>query len=996
MEKDEVIEGFVVLDVVKLPEISSTGLYLKDKRTGLEVFHLLNDDAENLFAFSFRTPPADSTGVAHVLEHSVLCGSQKYPVKDPFIRLANQSVKTYLNAWTAPDRTVFPASSQMEKDYFNLFSVYADAVFFPLLRPEIFMQEAHHLEYDEKGDKSIQGVVYNEMKGVYSSFDSVAQDACQNAAVAGTPFECDSGGDPLDIPNLTLEKLRAFHKKYYCPANCMLFLYGNIPTRKQLSFLQRTVLSRIASGGKKSVVPLTFSDNRQQAVLHVYGPAAEQEEAESGQQSTVMVCWNTSRYDAHGLPSFERVMENAFLEDLLCGDDSAPVSKALLQSGLGQDIAPQTGSYTETRENTFMCGLRGVDKKNARKVERVVLDALGDICKNGIDESDFERTCMGFDFDNREIKRYNGPFSLIYLRRCLRGWLYGAAPWTDLLVAAQFEAIKKKFAADKTYLKRMIRTVLLDNAKRSLVVVTPSAKWSLMRLQAERKMINALFAGKKKESVIASLKSLHDFQEKHETEQEDNCIPHLGVKDLAIQTEKYHISRRTVRGISCFESREQTNGILYATVSFPADVLAPQEYPFVPLVAACVTETGWNNTNWEEALKLTGRTMGSFSAYGKVASYCSIPEERRELYHQRDWLTFAFKMMNGKIAESFSIVSDCITGTHFADTKRMKDILMSYRNDIVSAVAPAGHLYAATRVLRRTSRGAAVVELWDGIASLFTAEKTVHGQAEKTARTLDRLFTRMKQGGAVIHLTGDDEGLSLARKELPSFIKRTNLCPLAKKRSSSDEEFYRLTDIGASRRKCADEVFVIPGTVGFAATVLAGSPPEKKQYIHDTVFTRYLSKTALWEQIRTVGGAYGVMFEQEGPSKYAYFTTYRDPKPFNSLAVFEKCIKAAPAQTLSRDFVEKAVTGCYSVENQPHTPSARGGLGLSELLEGMTTAKKIRRMKWLISIKDKDLIASARRFSRQKVEFGTVVICAKSLISSKKSQKTGKIVQLPV
>ena len=223
-------KDFEVVEVVDLPDYSSIGILLRHKATGLEVFHMYNNDEENLFAFAFATPPEDSTGVAHIIEHSVLCGSKNYPVKDTFIRLANQSIKTFLNALTFSDKTVYPAASLSEKDYFNLMSVYGDAVFFPLLNEWTFMQEGHRLELDEQGNPSIQGVVYNEMKGCYSSFDNYSSDWVVRSVLPETIYDCDSGGDPLDIPLLTYEQFKDFHKKYYSPSNCRLFLYGNIPT----------------------------------------------------------------------------------------------------------------------------------------------------------------------------------------------------------------------------------------------------------------------------------------------------------------------------------------------------------------------------------------------------------------------------------------------------------------------------------------------------------------------------------------------------------------------------------------------------------------------------------------------------------------------------------------------------------------------------------------------------------------------------------------------
>jgi len=253
-------KGFDLISISDIPDCESKGLYLRHKKTGLEIFHLVNNDEENLFAFAFRTPVADSTGAPHILEHSVFCGSEKFPVKEPFVNLMNQSVYTFLNAMTYPDKTVYPASSANEKDYFHLMDVYADAVFFPLLKKETFYQEGHRLEEDGKGGYSIQGVVYNEMKGNYSSFNSVAFDEQFKSLFSGTCYANDSGGDPLVIPSFTYERFKDFHRSYYSPANCLLFLYGNIKTETQLDFMQQSFFDRLEKIYPIPDVPLASPD----------------------------------------------------------------------------------------------------------------------------------------------------------------------------------------------------------------------------------------------------------------------------------------------------------------------------------------------------------------------------------------------------------------------------------------------------------------------------------------------------------------------------------------------------------------------------------------------------------------------------------------------------------------------------------------------------------------------------------------------------------------
>ena len=407
---------FTVISVFPVKDYHSTALYLRHK-TGLEVMHLVNDEDENLFSFAFRTPNPKGNGAAHILEHSVLCGSERFPLKDPFIRLSNQSVKTYLNAMTYPDRTVFPASSMVKADYFNLMSVYGDAVFFPRLEKEIFMQEAHRLELDEEGKPSIQGVVYNEMKGSYSSFESVASDAAERSLLAGSVYEKDSGGDPLEIPTITHEELVAFHDTWYRPDNCFVFLYGNIPTEEQLDFLQDNFLDRLE---KKYPQALDTEENRKAHVdahlalvrpdpiqkpltLYEEGPAGEEE---SG-KNTVLVNWRFGT-----CPDAERAYEYQVLTGILLNHDGSPLQKALLDSGLGEDTAPQTGLDPSQYECLLTVGLRGVKKGDEEKVQQLIFDTLSDLVKKGIPRNDIDSTLMTMEYSQCEIKRVHGPYAL--------------------------------------------------------------------------------------------------------------------------------------------------------------------------------------------------------------------------------------------------------------------------------------------------------------------------------------------------------------------------------------------------------------------------------------------------------------------------------------------------------------------------------------------------------------------------------------------------------
>ncbi len=1010
MKKGEEYKGFMVIDVVDVPDASSKGIYLIHKRTGMEIFHLLNDDEENLFAFAFRTPASDSSGVAHVLEHSVLCGSEHYPLRDVFTRLQNQNITTYLNAYTSSDRTVFPCSTTVKKEYFNLMSVYGDAVFFPLLTSEIFMQECHRLELDENGKPCRQGVVYNEMKGNYSSFDGVADSYIEKTLLEGTNYKLDSGGDPMDIPSLTVQKVRAFHKKHYCPANCMLFLYGNIPTEEQLLFIDKNFLQHFSSGGKKISLPKADFSTPVKPYVKEKGPASEQ----SRNDASVSVCaWRVGNgMDKENASVFP--LEIMFLGDVLWGDDCAPVSKALLESKLGQDIAPQSGESLQSRYAIMSIGLRGVEQKDARQMQKLINETLKSICRNGIKKEDIDRTCMTFDFSNREIKRFQGPYSLVLLRRCLRGWTYGANPWETLLIRENFKGIKEKALTDSSYIPDLIEKYLLSNKNSSLIYVEPSISWSRQREKKEAALVRRDFSAVGKEAVLKALKKMHNAQNSPITEKENNLLPRVRLSDLSAKIEPITTKVTEVSGVPLFVNKEQTNGIVYADVAFPVDTLPAGEYKYLSVLASSCTQVGWGNLSWDNAVSLLQRTTGGFGSYLRTSSvpYCSQSLIKEKNYVGRDWLIFHFKVLEEQTEQAFNLLADCLTKTAFKDSRRLKDIVLADYNNLASSVVPNAHWYAMMRSCSLLNRSSAIQEIWDGLSGLFNLRDLSKQSAKSLGSHLLNLFLRIQKGGAVLHVTASASGISRVKKILPEFIKKTALTSPKKRYANKDSDFYALTELPCARNSAPlkkssyaavssnysdiDEVFVIPGTVGFAATSVQSSAFDTKECIADEVFMHCTENTDLWKRIRTVGGAYGVMVSTISDAGATRFMTYRDPHPFESLQAFRECLENSKEKVFSEDEVEKSITGTYSYEIEPRTPSGKGATGFLWGLYGLSNAQKARRVRRLLSITPKDIHNASVRYANTKKGGKTVVLCNESLLKSKNAENSGKIIKIPL
>ncbi|MCR4823169.1 MAG: insulinase family protein [Treponema sp.] len=1015
LKKDDLYKDFKVLNVFDVADYDSKAIHLRHLKTGLEVFHLLNEDSENLFAFAFRTPNPTSNGLAHIIEHSVLCGSERYPLKDPFVVLSNQSVKTYLNAMTFSDKTVYPASSIAKTDYFNLMSVYGDAVFFPRLNKEIFMQEAHRLELDEKGNPSIQGVVYNEMKGSYSSFESVASDIALTSLLKGSVYEKDSGGDPLEIPSATYQDFLDFHRRWYRPDNCFLFLCGNIPTQEQLDFLQENFLNRLekkfpdidlSEEGRKKRIDEFLSlvkGEKVQSPIEIYA-SAPSGDGEDGE--TVLVNWDLGR--SENAPS---ALEKLVLAGILCNHDGSPLQKALIESNLGEDTAPQNGLFASIYTSIFTVGLRGVKKGDEKKVEKVILDKIQELALKEISEKDVESTLATMEFSHREIKRGRGPYSLSLMNRPIYGWLYGDGVENQIRLRSHLEQIRENIRNDKKYLTNLLKELFLNNKSRSLVVVTPSSSYNKEREKAEKERIEQLLKGTSLEEIKKEGEALHAFQKSSEDE---TCLPHLSPKDFITDghpvMRKSNVKIESMTGadgnqLPFIKNTETTNGIIYLDLAFPADLLSPSDYPLLPAFSDCVTECGWKNLSWAQAteecaLHTGGMGVNLLTMQGPDTARS---RELRKKYNwiNRDWLVFRISMLEEQASYAIDLLKDCILYTDFSDLKRIQDIITESRNDFESSIIPDGHIFASNRVLSDKSRKTAIDEIWNGITQYFAIKKIADLPAEETAGIFRRIFKTMKSSGAVIHATTDEKGFEILSELLPSLIKELNVTAPKESCQASDQDFFNLTKIsGEITGEDNTETFLTSSQVGYCAECIPAASYGEKESWTEEVCSHWLSNNLLWEKVRTMGGAYGAFCNAESMSGLMVFASYRDPVPYDSCFTFEKCLKEAGEMDFSQEDVERAVMGCYSHFIQPQSPKGRGSSALIRLLYGITDEDREEKILGILNTSAADLKKAFKRLYKAAIDENNIKIKKKAVIFGKKADSdkgfAGNIVNLPL
>jgi Zn-dependent M16 (insulinase) family peptidase len=999
--------GFEILAELDLSELNARGIWARHIKSGAQVFHVLNDDAENLFGFAFATAPEDSTGAAHILEHSALCGSEHYPLKDAFLVLAQGSLQTFLNAWTFPDKTVYPASSPNEQDYFNLVAVYGDAVFRPLLSEWTFMQEGHRLVFagpEENPEHSpaeklrITGVVYNEMKGAYSSMDEYAGRWSVRAALPGTPYAFDSGGDPETIPDLTLEGLRDFHRRKYSPANCRIFLAGNIPTEKQLRFLAEKFLDSIPAGEAEPPIPRAERWTTPQTIA-IPCPAGPD------QKSIVVLSWLLGDSADHA-----ETMTFSALTEILLGHDGSPLTRLLIESGLGEDLAPVSGLETEIRETIFTAGLRGVDRSGqgdiAKKIEKLIQGELQRLASGGIPKEEVEAALLSMEFSNREIRRSGGPYSLVWMRRSLRSWLHGGRPWDSLLFADSFAALKRSLAADSRYFEKLIQRCLIDNPHRVLISIDPQPGFQEKKdaaLAAELAKKEAALTREERQSIIGKAAELEKIQSEQDSPEALASIPHLSRKDLVPNIETVPRDLLDARGVPVLGHEIFTNGVSYGDFFIPLDILESGDYPWLPLLSRSIVSLGLPGMDYGEVSSLLARTAGSFyavlqtgSALRGSARTVPLPAGTLDLVG-RDWLQFRLRALDEKMPAALDLARRLVMEADFSDRRRVRDLVLEMKNDGDASLAPGGHGYAGSRSSRLFSRARAVEELWNGVAQLEAIHSIAAMDTDEICATLSRIRdTLIHHGGLFANITGNAAAIAATQKGIADQFGALGAPRPRKLRPEDTASFYALTSADPAPRA---EVLSSPSLqVGFAAMTLPAASLADREAGTEAVLAHRLSTGALWEELRMKGGAYGAFANPDGMEGSFNLSTYRDPNPLRSLELFPAILQEAARKIPDEEDLTKAVIGSFSRETRPRSPAEKAFADCLRFLYGVEDRRRKAKLEAIVSITAEELAAAAERLAASgETGPGIPAIIAGTAEAEKAAAKLGvEIRMLPV
>lgn len=905
--------GFTVLCDEALDEYAAHAVRYRHDRTGAEVLSLSLDDANKVFGVAFRTPPANSTGVPHILEHSVLCGSRKYPVKEPFVELLKGSLQTFLNAFTYPDKTCYPVASTNLRDFYNLVDVYLDAVFFPRIPRHVFLQEGWHYEWTEAGELTRSGVVYNEMKGVYSSPDSVLGEFSQRLLFPDTTYGVDSGGDPKIIPALTYEEFKAFHEAYYHPSNARAFFSGDDDPDERLRILDayfsefdaRPVDSHVA-------VQPAFAAPRRTEMPYAAAP---------GQADRAFVTVNWLLPDAFDQ---DRVLLLDVLEHVLIGLPSSPLRKALVDSGLGEDLAGG-GLETELRQMFFSVGLKGIKPDAGQAVETLIRETLASLADGKLPADAVEAGVNALEFALRENNTGSIPRGLSLMLRALTTWLHDGDPLAPLRFSGPLVRLKERLAAGELVLEQAIRDHFLDNPHRVTLTLVPDTELDAKRLAAEKEELAAVAAGLDaagREEIAAVQEELRRFQETPDSPEDLATIPGLALADLPADETPIPQEAHERQAAAVLLHPLETAGIAYLDLVFPLDGVPDRLLPLVPLFGRALLELG---TDRRDAVALTRRIAAKTGGISREAMTSSLVGAGPDAAAAK--LVLRAKATQDKVPDLLDILDEIITGTDFGNKERFSQMAIEAKSRLERRLAPAGHATAGTRLRARASLAGNLSERMRGVAQLLSLRELVdriatdYDAVRRDLETLrDAILTSV---GAVAGLTASPGDMGRFEAAVSGFLHK--LPAAAPARAAWD----RLSVPEAEGIAIPAQVHYVGVGLDLAATgwTFDGA---------DLVAARYLRMAYLWDRVRVRGGAYGAFCSLDRLTGQAVFVSYRDPNTDATIDVFRAAGRYLMDEPLSDEEMTRAVIGAIGDIDSHMLPDAKGHVAMVRRLIGDT------------------------------------------------------------
>lgn len=929
----DMVHGFRVNSMSHIEEVNSDAYLMEHVKSGARLMYLDNDDDNKVFYICFRTTPDNSKGTPHIMEHSTLCGSRKYPLKEPFVELAKGSLNTFLNAITWPDKTMYPIASRNDVDFHNLMDVYLDAVFYPncLKNPQILMQEGWHYELENKdAPLTYNGVVYNEMKGALSSPEAIMEDRAMEKLFPDTTYGVESGGDPEVIPTLSFREFTEFHRRFYHPSNSYIYLYGDMDIEKTLDYLDREYLSAFDRRNVDSMVKTQAPFSKRVSLTAPYG-IAENEGTEGKAIHALYTAFNDHMSTMDSLAF--RIL-NYVLIDM----DGAPLKQAVLDAGLGSDLS---GSYGDSyKQPVWIVEATGSEVDKQAAFADVVDSTLRSIALKGIDKDMLEAALNRTEFTARENDYQGRPKGLFYGVRAMDMWLYDRNPMDALRYIDDMNRLRENLKTN--YFENLLLRYVIKNPHQVLITMKPEKGLTekMNRETAEKlASFKSSLSDEQLDKIMASTKALKERQASGETEEALKTIPLLSRKDLKRPVEEEVLEKENVSGVDHFHFQVHTNGITYVNFYFTLGNLKEEDIPYAILLSSLLRSLSTTKHSYTELARLSNAYTGGMSfalnGYGKVNDTSSyLPA-----------LTIRAKALTSKTDKLMDLLGGVINHTLFTDTKRLKELILQEKSEWDMSAFSRGHTLVMTRLTSYFSRGGEFAEQSGLSYYYFLADLVKHfdenkdALEEKLAAISKKIFTR---NGLFFETIGEEEEKKAVLANLPLVL------------DDMEEGEKAEPHVYSFPPESRNEAFLTSGKVQYVAK---GGNFKSHGFAYTgalRVMETILRYEYLWKKIRVLGGAYGA-FTQFLRDGTAILCSYRDPNLSETIKAYEELPAYLENLTLSDREMTKYVIGTMAADEIQLTPSMKGERAMVHYLSGNTRESRMKIRDEIINCQVEDI-----------------------------------------
>lgn len=973
MKVDTSYGNFSVTRVTEISEIQSTLIELEHIPTGAQVMQIATDDEENLFNLSFRTWPEKSNGVAHILEHTVLCGSERFPVRDPFFSMNRRSLNTFMNALTGGDFTCYPAASQVEKDFYNLLEVYLDAVFKPKLTHLSFLQEGHRLEFLHPDDPNspllFKGVVFNEMKGALATGEARLSEALMNSLFPNVTYGVNSGGDPKEIPSLTYKELKDFHAKFYHPSRCLFYFYGNLPLEKHLAFLEKHAFK-----GVKKIDPLPLLPKqprfKKEVIKELSYPIAEDEDPQD--KTLIGMSWLTC-----SILEQDELLALFVLDVVLMGTDAAPLKKALLQSNLCKQA--DTLMDSEMSEIPFTLVCKGCNQNSGLAIEDLVRKTLKDAAKEGLPPNLIDGAIHQLEISRTEITGNSSPYGLHLFFRSGLLKQHGGNPEDGLRVHSLFARLRER-VKNPRYLPSLIEKFFLSNPHFVRISMHPDKNLVAREIQQEAEELKKICSSLKDPAIKEIIVQARELKKSQDSSENDNLnlLPKVTLKDVAAQGKEFPLKNEHWETFELFYHPCFTNELLYADLLFDLPMIAEADLPYLRLFSLLLPQVGCGGRDYQQHLEYLLEHTGGIGVSLDLFLQANNPADMRPS------LCIRGKSLYRKMDKLFPLLRDLITSANFNDPARLHDLLKQHFHALENSIQHSPLRYAVNLASRGLSVASTIMNAWHGLDYFWKIKEIVH-EFEKDPESLIAKMQSLQElclglGGAHLVLGCDEAAVN----------------------KLIDNHFYGLGEIPKHSftpwkgdypvRPTVSQGRITASPVAFTALLFSSLPYTHPQAAALSVASEIMENKVLHKRIREQGGAYGAGAVNGLLSGQFYFYSYRDPHLSMTLSAFHEAVEMIAQGSFNTSDIEEAKMGLFQDLDSPTPPGSRSITAYGRLRGNRTPELREQFRERLFSATKQGIKQAAKEHLLPGIEKGILVTFGGKELLGKESS----LLKLPI